>query len=527
MPYQTVATALLLPLMFSCTADKTDGLTIDMVLHNGTILTGTESVDRLYIHEGVVIDVPDEHVEVKRTIDLDGKTVMPSFHDAHTHLLAGSFVSDKLLLVGTSTMSSIKAKLSDYVNTAPDLPWIVGYGWIKSTIDNPNGVSLDEVSGDYPVALFDSAGHSLLVNTKAMELAGIDGSTIPPTGGIIHTDESGVPTGFLQEGAIELISPLMVSQFTDTQISANLENQIDIFHAAGITSVSEILAVPGVNLSFPELYHAIDDLQFRVAYYIPIFTTADLQLMEQYVGDASKWVHCEGAKVWVDGSSGSGESWSISPSDIDDEHYGSQYFDVDELVQVVQHAESFGYGVKFHVNGDAAVRACLDALEIVHSLLGTLRQQYLFEHTVLIDPADYDRIYNLGVTVSIQPAHALVGIYGDQADHWQEGRIDRAWDFPALEEADLPIVIGTDWPVWPTVDGFTNWSTATNGLRTRNLSKETVFTGYSNLGRATSGLNHVGLSVGQEADFVVVSSNPFEDDSTVLLETWVYGERVY
>ena len=151
----------------------------------------------------------------------------------------------------------------------------------------------------------------------------------------------------------------------------------------------------------------------------------------------------------------------------------------------------------------------------------------MFEHTVLIDPADYDRIYNLGVTVSIQPAHALVGIYGDQADHWQEGRIDRAWNFPALEEADLPIVIGTDWPVWPTVDGFTNWSTATNGLRTRNLSKETVFTGYSNLGRATSGLNHVGLSVGQEADFVVVSSNPFEDDSTVLLETWGYGERVY
>ena len=147
-------------------------------------------------------------------------------------------------------MSSIKSKLADYVETEPDLPWIVGYGWIKSTIDNPSGVTLDDVSGDYPVALFDSAGHSLLVNSKAMELAGIDRNTTPPTGGIIHTDESGEPTGFLQEGAIELISPLMVSQFTNAQISANLEDQIAIFHAAGITSVSEILAVPGVNLSF-------------------------------------------------------------------------------------------------------------------------------------------------------------------------------------------------------------------------------------------------------------------------------------
>ena len=49
----------------------------------------------------------------------------------------------------------------------------------------------------------------------------------------------------------------------DEQISANLESQIDIFHAAGITSVSEILAVRGVNLSFPELYHEIEDLQFQ------------------------------------------------------------------------------------------------------------------------------------------------------------------------------------------------------------------------------------------------------------------------
>ena len=175
----------------------------------------------------------------------------------------------------------------------------------------------------------------------------------------------------------------------------------------------------------------------------------------------------------------------------------------------------------------AAVRAALDALETVQTLRSGLQQQYLFEHAVLIDPADYDRIYNLGVTVSIQPAHALVGIYGDQADHWQDGRIDRAWDFPALEGADLPIVLGTDWPVWPTVDGLTNWSTAINGLRSRTLTKETVFKGYGNLGRATSGLDHVGLSVGQQADFIVVSSNPFEEEPPTLLETWVRGERVY
>ena len=128
------------------------------------------------------------------------------------------------------------------------------FPWMKylETIQLPYLILLDTVSRQY----------------QSDGTRGIDNITTVPTGGIIHTDESGQPTGFLQEGAIELISPLMVSQFTDEQISAsNLENQIAIFHAAGITSVSEILAVPGVRLSFPELYHAIEDLQFRVAYY--------------------------------------------------------------------------------------------------------------------------------------------------------------------------------------------------------------------------------------------------------------------
>ena len=148
MQYQVIPKTVLLSLCLSCTGDKPHSVTIDTVLYNGTILTGSESLDRLYIHDGIVIEPPNGTAVFTREIDLNGRVVLPSFHDAHTHLLAGSFVSDKLLLVGTSTMSSITAKLANYVETQPDLPWIVGYGWIKSTIDNPNGVSLDEVTLD-------------------------------------------------------------------------------------------------------------------------------------------------------------------------------------------------------------------------------------------------------------------------------------------------------------------------------------------------------------------------------------------
>ena len=518
--------SILLLSLIACSSQQT---IVDLALTNGHVYTKNGLQQSLYIHNGVVVKKPPATVEIIKEINLNGKTVLPSFHDAHTHLLAGSFVSDKLLLVGAMNMNTIRVKVKNYVDTTPDVPWVVGYGWIKSAMDAPTGIELDEVSGDYPVVLFDSAGHSVLVNSKAMQLAGITADTPTPDGGIIHHDIDGRPTGFLQEAAIELISPLMVSQFSYEQLSSNLLSQISTFQQAGITSVSEILAVPGVNLTFPELYHQYEELQFRVAYYVPLFAVADLETVEFYIGDQSEWVHFEGVKLWVDGSSGSGESWSLEESDIEENHYGSQYFDTEELIKVVLHAETNQYNLKMHVNGDAAVRSALEALEHVQQSNGSLNQEYLFEHAVLIDLADYDRIYNLGITVSIQPAHALVGIYGDQADHWQDGRIDRAWDFPALEEADLNLAMGTDWPVWPTVDGLTNWQTATQGLQSRNLKTPTVFDGYTTQGRVTSGLGHVGLSIGQEADFIVLDGDPFEasPNEITLQETWVKGIRVY
>ena len=80
-----------------------------------------------------------------------------------------------------------------------------------------------------------------------------------------------------------------------------------------------------------------------------------------------------------------------------------------------------------------AVQTTLNALGIVQTEREVLQSQYLLEHVVLIDPVDYDRMKTLGVIASIQPSHALVGIYGDQADHWEDGRIDLAWGFPELE----------------------------------------------------------------------------------------------
>ena len=98
---------------------------------------------------------------------------------------------------------------------------------MRLLIDNPSGVALDEVIRDKPVAIFDSSGHSLLVNTKAMELAGITAETPNPVGGeIVRDPDTGLPNGLLKEAALNLVSPLMLEAFDDEMLSANLEQNL-------------------------------------------------------------------------------------------------------------------------------------------------------------------------------------------------------------------------------------------------------------------------------------------------------------
>ena len=86
-----------------------------------------------------------------------------------------------------------------------------------------------------------------------------------------------------------------------------------------------------------------------------------------------------------------GQSWSLDASAIDSDFYGAHYLDADALVPFVAAAEADGYQLKLHVNGDAAVRAALDAFERHTAQHGPLTQQHVLDHLVLIEDSDYDR----------------------------------------------------------------------------------------------------------------------------------------
>ena len=494
-----------------CSSDKSLPQA-DLLLYNGHIrISGERIAERMLIHQGKVIALDEDcaQYEATETQDLDGGIILPGIHDAHTHLLAGSFVMERLLLIGVSSMSNLTQRLETYAAENQQEPWIIGFGWLYTQLESPSKEELDIIVPDRPIALFDSSGHNLLVNSRTLELAGIDETTSDPIGGSIVRDENGVPTGLLKEAAIEIVSPFMLSAYDDEAFLEHLRERVTEFSQTGISSISEILAVPGVSLARPELYSQLEEqgeLPIRVSYYMPLFSLDELDEVLLHEGYNTDRLTFSGLKIWVDGSTSSGSSWSLEPSTLNEEDYGSHYWTKEELIEVIEKTEENGLSIKFHTNGDAAVQTVLDAIEAQEI---SVEQRYILEHVALLDPIDYMRLYELGVCASVQSGIASMGRFSDQADVWGEDRMERAWNFQALEETGVTTLLGTDWPVWPTIDPLVNAWTAAEGLQ-KSFTPAYTWESYTN--HVQTCINEpVGcLEVGCIADRTWMSSDPYQ-----------------
>jgi len=511
----------------------------ESVFEGGTIHVTGSTTDAVAVVGGEIVAIGEEAVasigpDTER-VDLAGAHAYPGFQDAHVHLIAGSFVMERLLMVGVSDVDKMAELVAEYAAEVPEEPWIVGYGWLsEGTESDPDGRALDAVAPDRPVLLVNNSGHSAIVNGVALARAGITDDTPDPEGGSIARDpETGEATGYLVENALSLVSDVALADYDDTQLGSGLAAALDTFSAGGLTGVAEIMASPGFNLARPWIYADLEDrgeLPLRVHYYAPITALEDLAAAEElrgaYDGDLVRFA---GAKLWVDGSMGSGEAWMSEP--VEGGGTGTYYFDPAELVAIVREAEARGLSLKMHVSGDAAVTAAVDAFAVVAEESG-LAQVHVLEHAVLLSDADRARMAELGIVASVQPSHYLGARLGDTADTWGD-RFDDAYDFRAFVDAGVPLAMGTDWPVWPTTSVPVNLWTATQAAEGHSLTIAEAITGYAAGSALAVGMaGRLGcLDVGCAADLVILSADPaavaIEEVSGLgVTAVWVAGRQV-
>ena len=127
---------------------------------------------------------------------LNGALVIPGIIDAHTHLVARS--ADTVELAHSQTRSELMTEIAAMIKHHPDRKILVGGGWDNDLFGKtgPHKSDLDRIESARPVVLYDSWGHSLWANSKALEIAGVDRDTpdVIPGLAFYQRDELGEPS---------------------------------------------------------------------------------------------------------------------------------------------------------------------------------------------------------------------------------------------------------------------------------------------------------------------------------------------
>ena len=217
----------------------------DLVLKNGRIYTVDAArswATSIAIRDGRIAAVGDAAATQRLTgaqtkvVDLQGKLVLPAFHDAHAHPVWGGLSYSQCPLYEGDTPAEYQQIIAKCVADQPGTDWVYGVGW-RDGVFTPEGVPdkklLDEVAPDRPVAFESVGGHSLWVNSRALRVAGITKDTPDPPNGRIDRNAKGEPIGALQESAVALVSAILPPPTTKAREDA-LRYGLKYFNGVGI-----------------------------------------------------------------------------------------------------------------------------------------------------------------------------------------------------------------------------------------------------------------------------------------------------
>ena len=488
-----------------------------------------------------------------RVLDAEGKSVLPGFIDSHTHLSSGAKIVTGINLTGIREKSVWLDMIKKRAQTMEPGEWLLGGRW-DHTFENkglPTRWELDNVSPNNPVALSDIDGHSMWVNSLAIEKANLKADSEVPMGGQILLDESGVPNGILLEGAMEIIwdAPTYIR---DSDLAREkIEQVLDYANSFGITSVHDMSSRGELD--------KYKDLALNKKLYVRVFwgqhskfsqeadSTNDQneikQLLKQYKvhdQDYGPMIEYGFIKYVIDGVLSTHTAALIDPYSDRPEIIGEPFYIQGEINRLVTRANALGMPVAIHAIGDRGVKMALNAFE--HS--GNTSLANRIEHIEIIEPQDVERFKRLGVTASMQPNHGtgVIGKYITARVGIEREKFTYVWN--DFLKSKVRLALSSDFatsPFSPLVQlADAVFRESPTGLYDGSwypeqaLSFEDALYAYTQVGADLAGWgDQIGsISVGKYADFVILDqtlSNPVgrELKATTVAKTYFAGQLVF
>ncbi|MEO1583807.1 MAG: amidohydrolase family protein [Planctomycetota bacterium] len=535
----------------------------ETVFLNATVYTSDDRrpmADAFRVVDGVFADVGAADRVLKdaghgaRVVDLSGATVLPGLIDAHGHLAGlGQLEVGVIDLAGTTSYERVIELVVERADEMPEGGWIIGRGWDHESWPGrelPTHGLLSEAVPGHPVWLSRVDGHAALGNARAMELAGVSESSVSPDGGEILRDESGAPTGVFVDAAEGLVTRVVPADAQGDARAVLLAGQA-LCVSAGLTGVHDA----GVDPSMVEVYRGLEssgELKLRVHAMMPSpLAPRWFENNEPDRPTGSDRFAMRAAKAYADGAMGSRGAWLLEPYEdrpvgpAGEPYVGLAVTEPAEIESLARHGLARGYQVCTHAIGDRANREVLDAYERAFRDAGLdgASARFRIEHAQLLHPDDVGRFAELGVIASMQPTHCTSDMRWIE-DRVGSDRIAGAYAWQTLLDSGALIAGGSDFPVEsqnPFLGFYAavtrqnidreprgGWRPGERMTREQALRSMTIDAAYASFDEDRLG----SIEIGKRADFVVIDRDvmtcpAWDIPGTVVLGTWIDGERVY
>lgn len=331
-------------------------------------------------------------------IDAKGTTITPGFIDAHSHPDGSGEVTGAD--VNLRSIAEIKKAMQAEAAITPPDQWVIGnkYDDTKLSEERPvNRYDLDEAVPLQPAIIRHRGGHTAVVNTRGLEVAGITVDTPDPEGGHFGR-EDGKLTGFVAEKALELVdSKGNWPEITRAVRQEGVAYMSRLMVASGLTSTTDAAGSRAGFVAYQDARGAgelLNRLSFMPYGDSPFFK--DLKAAGLRTGFGDNWIRFGAVKYWADGSASERTMRMSTPFEGRPADYGILTMNQQQIDAAVDDAVANGWRIGIHVNGDVTIDMALKSYERVLKTWDGPNPRFRLEHCSLVNPDLLTRIKATG-----------------------------------------------------------------------------------------------------------------------------------
>lgn len=404
----------------------------DTIYYNATVLTMNEKqpkAEAVAIKDGKILEVGSKEKVFKnknastKLIDIQGKTMLPGFVDAHGHVMGGGLQALSANLLAppdgdVKDIASLQKTIRDWMSkndtVVKKIKLVVGFGYDNAQLTelrHPTRDELDVISKDIPIVLVHQSGHIISVNSKALEVGGISSSSANPEGGVIQREQDGKePNGVLEETAAFPLLLKLFSRVGSKGATAFVEAGTKLWASFGYTTAQEGRASPSSIKTF-QAVAASGGLKIDVAAYPDILMDRDI-IKNNVSATYKNRFRVAGAKLTIDGSPQGFTAWRDRPyykpvGTYPPGYSGYAAATAKQVGDAIDWAFSNNIQILTHSNGEAASDQLIAYIDNATKKFGNIDRRPVLIHGQFLREDQIDSFNRLKVIPSLFPMHTF------------------------------------------------------------------------------------------------------------------------